>query len=116
VLKNDGFGCILVPDLQRIASLIAEDKMHDPLYTSQAGPVTPHDIVFGFGPALARGHFTMAHKCGFTPTAMMRRLTAAGFGGYALLRRANYELAAVVRKTAWPDSRERDALLATLGL
>jgi hypothetical protein len=47
---------------------------------------------------------------------MTRALTAAGFGGYALLRRANLELAAVVRKRDWGASAERDALLAALGL
>lgn len=116
VLKDDGFACIVVPDLQRIAGLIAEDRMHETLYTAPAGPVTPHDIVFGFGPALARGQMAMAHRCGFTPTAMSRHLTAAGFGGFALLRRANYELAAIARKRDWDQAAERDQLLATLGL
>ena len=116
VLKDDGFACIVVPDLQRIAALIAEDRMHEVLYTAPAGPVTPHDVVFGYGPALARGELPMAHRCGFTPTAMIRHLNGAGFRGYVLLRRANFELAAVVRKTDWPDPGERDALLASLGL
>ena len=116
VLKDDGFACILVPDLQRIATLIAEDRMHETLYTAPAGPITPHDIVFGFGPAIARGQLAMAHRCGFTPSTMMRHLSAAGFGGYAVLRRANYELAAVVRKRDWGHVAERDHLLATLGL
>ena len=116
VLKDDGFACIIVPDLQRIAAYIAEDKMHEPLYTAPAGPVTPHDIVFGFGPAIARGQLAMAHRCGFTPTSMTRHLAAAGFGGYALLRRADFELAAVVRKQDWPGVEERDRLLMNLGL
>jgi SAM-dependent methyltransferase len=116
VLKDDGFACIVVPDLQAVAAYIAQDKMHEVLYVSPAGPVTPHDVVFGFGPALAVGRMTMAHRSGFTPTAMALRLQAAGFGGYALLRRPNLELAAVVRKQAWTDVRERDALLANLGL
>ena len=116
ILKDDGFGCIVVPDLQSIASRIAEDRMHEVLYTSPAGPITPHDVVFGFGQAIARGQLAMAHRCGFTPTVMTQHLNAAGFGGYALLRRANFELAAVVRRQDWPDSGERDALLAALGL
>jgi hypothetical protein len=116
VLKDDGFACILVPDLQTIAGYIAQDRMHEALYTAPAGPVTPHDIVFGFGPALAQGRLTMAHRCGFTPAAMIACLRDAGFGGYAVLRRANFELAAVVRKNDWGDARERDALIAALGL
>jgi SAM-dependent methyltransferase len=116
VLKDDGFACIVVPDLQRIAPYIAEDRMHEVLYTAPAGPVTAHDVVFGYGPAIGRGQVAMAHRCGFTPSVMTRALTAAGFGGYALLRRANLELAAVVRKRDWGASAERDALLAALGL
>jgi SAM-dependent methyltransferase len=116
VLKDDGFACILVPDLQTIAGYIAQDRMHERLYSSPAGPVTPHDVVFGFGPAIAHGRLTMAHRCGFTPAAMTRQLQTAGFGGYALLRRANFELAAVVRKHDWRDPAERDALIAELGL
>jgi SAM-dependent methyltransferase len=116
VLKDDGFACIVVPDLQRIAALIAEDRMHETLYIAPAGPITPHDIVFGFGPAIARGQLAMAHRCGFTPSAMMRHVSAAGFGGYAVLRRANYELAAVVRKRDWDHVAQRDQLLAALGL
>jgi SAM-dependent methyltransferase len=100
----------------RIAGLIAEDRMHEVLYMSAAGPITPHDIVFGHGPALARGQLAMAHRCGFTPTAMTRALAAAGFGGYALLRRPTFELAAVVRKRDWAEVAERDALLAALAL
>ena len=116
VLRDDGFACIVVPDLQTIAGVIAQDRMHETLYQSPAGPITPHDIVYGLGPALARGHLTMAHRSGFTPTAMMSALAKAGFGGIALLRRANFELAAIVRKTDWPDLAARDSLLAALGL
>jgi hypothetical protein len=78
--------------------------------------VTPHDVVFGFGPAIAAGRLTMAHRCGFTPAAMTRHLQAAGFGGYALLRRPNFELAVILRKHDWGDPRERDSLLADLDL
>jgi SAM-dependent methyltransferase len=116
ILKDDGFGCIVVPDLQRIATHIAEDRMHEVLYTSPAGPITPHDVVFGFGKAIARGELAMAHRSGFTPTVMTRHLAAAGFGGYALLRRPNFELAAIVRKQDWGRASDRDELLAALNL
>jgi hypothetical protein len=116
ILKTDGFACIIVPDLQTIATRIAQDRMHEPLYTSPAGPVTPHDVVFGFGPAIANGRLAMAHRCGFTPTTLSQLVQAAGFAGYALLRRANFELAAVVRKRDWGSPAERDALIAELGL
>jgi len=116
VLRDDGFACIVVPDMQRIAGMIAEDRMHETLYVSAAGPVTPHDMVFGFGPAIADGQLAMAHRCGFTPAVMTRCVAEAGFGGYAVLRRANYELAALVRKQDWPRTTDRDALIAALDL
>jgi SAM-dependent methyltransferase len=116
VLKDDGFACIIVPDLQTVAALIAEDRMDEPAYMSAAGPITPHDIVFGFGAAIARGESAMAHRCGFTPAAMTRRLVAARFGGFRLLRRPGFELVAVIRKTEWADARECEALLLALNL
>jgi len=116
VLRNDGFACIIVPDLQRIASWIVDDKMHEPIYTSAAGPITAHDIVYGYGLAIKSGATAMAHKCGFTPTSMIRHITSAGFGGYFLVRRPTFELAAVVRKVNWPNPSERAALQQNLGL
>ncbi len=116
VLKDDGFGCVIVPDVQRVAALIAEDRMHETLYVSAAGPITPHDIIFGHGSAIAGGHTAMAHRCGFTPTVLMRNLEAAGFGGFVVLRRANFELAAIMQKRDWATSADRDALLAALAL
>jgi SAM-dependent methyltransferase len=116
VLNDEGFACIVVPDVQRIAALIAEDRMHETLYVSAAGPITPHDVVFGYGPAIARGHLSMAHRCGFTPTVLMQHLNAAGFGGYVVLRRANYELAAIIRKREWASPADRDELLVALNL
>jgi SAM-dependent methyltransferase len=116
VLKDDGFACVIVPDVQRIAALIAEDRMHETLYVSPAGPITPHDILFGYGPAIARGHLAMAHRCGFTPTVLMQRLDEAGFGGYVVVRRSNFELAAILRKRDWAGPADRDALLAALKL
>ncbi len=116
VLRDDGFACIVVPDMQRIAAMIAEDRMHETLYVSPAGPITPHDMVFGFGPAIADGQLSMAHRCGFTPAVMTRCMMEAGFGGYAVLRRPNFELVALVQKRDWPRTSDRDALIAALGL
>jgi len=116
VLKPDAFACIVVPDLQRIAAFIAEDRILETIYESPAGPITPHDVVYGFGAAIARGQVTMAHRCGFTPAALTRQIVKAGFGGYSLLRRAGFELAAVVRAEDWASPSERDELLAKLGL
>ncbi|HEV2362723.1 MAG TPA: class I SAM-dependent methyltransferase [Caulobacteraceae bacterium] len=116
VLKADGFACILVPDLQRVAELVAQDRLEEVIYDSPAGPVRPHDVIFGLGAALAHGHAEMGHRCGFTPASLQRHLRAAGFEGWALLRRPGFELAAVARARDWPSRGERDALLKRLGL
>jgi SAM-dependent methyltransferase len=116
ILKSDGFACIIVPDLQAIAGHIVADKLHEVMYQSPAGPITAHDIVFGFGPALARGHTSMAHRCGFTPTMLLKRLNETAFAEVVVRRRPSLELAAVARKTRSRDADDRDALLAALEL
>ncbi len=116
VLADDGFACIIVPDLQTIAQYIVADRLHEVLYTSPAGPVTAHDVLFGFGPALAQGRASMAHRCGFTPTVMLRRLDEAKFSEIVLRRRPALELGAVARKTPSATVAARDALLAELEL
>jgi SAM-dependent methyltransferase len=116
VLREGAFACLIVPDLQTIARYIVADRLHEVIYASPAGPVTAHDILFGFGPALAQGHVSMAHRCGFTPTVMMQRLGEIGFAEAVLRRRPNFELAALVLKGPAPSPEERDALLARLEL
>ena len=114
ILAPEGFACIVVPDLQTVAEYIAADRMNEPLYESRAGPITPHDIVFGYGKALAVGHTFMAHRCGFTPKAMLACLADARFGEFAVVRRPNLELAAIAHKTGWRSIEERDDLVRQL--
>src|ERR1700692_3574983 len=73
VLGDDGFACVTVPDLQTIATYIVADKLHETIYESAAGPVSAHDVLFGYGPALAQGLTSMAHRCGFTPTLLLQQ-------------------------------------------
>lgn len=115
ILRPDGLACILTPDLQTVASVIAEDRLHEVLYQSPAGPITPHDVVFGFGHDVARGRIHMAHRCGFTPAVMVQSLSEAGFDTF-VIRRRPYELFAVARRTPWTSDEERMAQLAALGL
>jgi hypothetical protein len=86
------------------------------IYTSPAGPVTAHDVLFGFGPAIARGKLRMAHRSGFTPTTMVNHLKQANFAQFVLRRRPSLELAVVARKTPWPETGEHEALMRQLGL
>jgi SAM-dependent methyltransferase len=116
ILGEDGFFCMIVPDLQTLAEYLVNDRLHEVVYESPAGPVVAHDMLFGYGPYLAQGHLAMAHNCGFTPTLLLQNLQAAPFAQIVLRRRANYELAALACKRAPADDNEREALLAALEL
>lgn len=116
ILVDDGFLCVIVPDLQAIAEYLAADRLHETVYESPAGPVIAHDMIFGFGPYLAQGRASMAHKCGFTPTLLLQKLREAPFAEIIMRRRANSELAAVACKRAAGGNAEREALLAGLEL
>lgn len=117
ILRDDGFVCILVPDLQSIAEFVSADRLYDPIYQSPAGPVTPHDVLFGFGPAIARGNTSMAHHCGFTPGALQRHFLGVPFGEIMLRRRTKtLELAALARAIPHRDEAERNTLIAALEL
>ncbi len=79
VLKPDGYALISCPDLQSIAALVAADKLDDTAYTSPAGPIAAHDMLYGHRGALARGMTFMAHRTGFTATTLGNALISAGF-------------------------------------
>jgi hypothetical protein len=117
VLTDTGFACIIVPDLQAIAHWIAEDRLHDMIYRSAAGPITAHDMIWGFGPAIARGKPEMAHRCGFTPTLFLESLKVAGFSEIVLRRRAHLlELAGLALQKQSESAEQRARLMRELGL
>ncbi|MBV8362791.1 MAG: class I SAM-dependent methyltransferase [Deltaproteobacteria bacterium] len=116
VLRETGFACVIVPDLQAIAHWIATDRLRETIYQSEAGPVTAHDMLWGFGAAIARGKIAMAHHCGFTPSSFLDCFKEAGFAEIVLRRRSNYlELAALAfRRRA--NAIQRKTLMAELEL
>jgi SAM-dependent methyltransferase len=117
VLRDDGFACVIVPDLQSVGTYLVADRLHEPAYQSAAGPVTPHDIIFGFGAAIAEGRASMAHRCGFTPGMLQRCFRQVPFAEVLLRRRVpQLELAAVARATPAIDDAERMDLMGALGL
>lgn len=87
VLAEDGIAVITCPDLQTIAVHVANDNLADTLYNSPAGPITPLDVLYGHGAALAAGHHYMAHKTGFTLKTLTQALHTAGFTTSAGKRR-----------------------------
>lgn len=117
VVRDDGFVCVIVPDLQAVANYVAADRLHEPIYDSPAGPVTAHDIFFGYGAAIASGRPSMAHHCGFTPGALQRCFEHLAFGEILLRRRVeSLELVALARVRPPKDAHEREALFSALGL
>jgi len=103
VLKPEGFLVLTCPDLQSVCALVAEDKLGEAAYQSAAGGITPHDILYGHGDALARGHHFMAHKCGFTFKTLTQAVHGAGFAVSAGKRRSRgLDLWLVACKSALP--------------
>lgn len=90
VLKPDGFVILTCPDLQSVAALVAQDKLMEPAYVAPAGPITPHDILYDYGRALAAGNHYMAHRCGFTRRTLTQALQAAGFPALGVMQRAAF--------------------------
>jgi SAM-dependent methyltransferase len=117
VLCENGFACIIVPDLQAIAHWIATDRLHETIYESAAGPVTAHDMVWGFSRAIAHGETGMAHHCGFAPTLFLECLKEAGFSEIVLRRRrSTLELAGLALQRPSESVEQRKKLMAALGL
>ena len=117
ILRSDGFVCVIVPDLQTVGRYIVADRLQEAIYESDAGPVTAHDVVFGFGAALARGHKSMAHRCGFTPSMLQQSFMQQSYGEILIRRNVEkLELVALARITPARDDDERGALLSALQL
>jgi SAM-dependent methyltransferase len=111
VLAPGGFAVITCPDLQSLAELIVADRLDQPAYLADAGPITPLDILYGHGQALAAGQTHMAHRTGFTHRTLVKALTDAGFGSIATLRRRPaFDIWAVATRDRQP--RETMATLA----
>lgn len=109
VLRPEGFLVVTCPDLQSVCTLIANDKLLEPAYTSPAGPIAPLDILYGHRPAMAKGNLFMAHRCGFTARTLAGTLQAMGFQTVAGKRREHpaYDLWALACKALVPEDAIR---------
>lgn len=86
VLKEGGLLVITMPDLQTVASYVAEGRLEEPLYTCPAGPISPIDILYGWRKEVSEGNHFMAHKGGFTAKSLAGHLLNAGFSGIRVHR------------------------------
>ena len=78
-LKSDGFVLITCPDLKSVCSLVSQDKLLEPAYSSSKGSISPIDIIYGHRKSIAEGNIYMAHKCGFTEKVLINVLKQSGF-------------------------------------
>ena len=79
VLYDDGIVFIRCPDLQTVCEAVVQDKLLEPLYESSAGPISPIDILYGHRKFIAQGNEYMAHKGGFTYSALNASFFEVGF-------------------------------------
>jgi hypothetical protein len=82
VLKEGTFAQIRVPDIHEVMRITLERclDIDDVLYTSNAGPITVLDVLYGYGVEIERsGHDFFAHKTGFTEKSLTQALLRAGF-------------------------------------
>ncbi len=109
VLKPGGQLRLAVPDLQGVAALVAQGGLEDTLYMSNVGPITPLDVIYGYGAAIAAGNHFMAHRTGFTAQTLGRALQAAGFEPVVLWRLEEaYELQAKAFRPPAPAGALRE--------
>ena len=91
VIRPGGFLLITLPDMQTVATYVALGKLEQPLYKSPAGPISPLDIIYGFGSAIAKGNTFMAHRTAFTGETLGKKMLMAGFCNVTV-KREEYDL------------------------
>jgi len=82
VLKPDGFVYLVVPDIAGVMRQVAEKGLDisDVLYQSPAGPITVHDVIYGYSVEIERsGNPFFAHKTGFSERSLIATFQAAKY-------------------------------------
>lgn len=101
VLKPNGYADIRVPDMTAVLKAMVTRNMDidDVLYTAPAGPISVHDVIYGWGAEIERsGVDFYAHKRGFTAKSLTAALQAAGFARTAVSE-TGFEIRALAFKT-----------------
>jgi len=111
VLKPDGFVDVRVPDITSVLKAVVDNGMEldDVLYISPAGPISAHDVIYGWGAEIERsGVDFFAHKRGFSAKSLSLSLEKAGFVQVHTVV-SNFEVRALAFKTD-PTAEQRNAL------
>lgn len=80
MLKDNGIAIIIVPNLKFIAEKIVSGNIHEPLYVSDAGPVSALEMIYGL--VMNVDEPFMYHKTGFTEeyaSALLSSMNITGF-------------------------------------
>lgn len=104
-LGEGGFVLLTVPDAQLAATYVANNRPTEVVYSAPAGGITAHDMLYGFGKALAKGALHMAHHSCFTTHSLSTMLREAGFCSITV-RNEKFDLVAVAHRFSY-DSPER---------
>jgi hypothetical protein len=113
VLNDDGIVVLECPDLQSASEAIVNDKLLEPLYESDSGPIAPIDLLYGLRGDLQRGNEYMAHKCGFTYSTLTAVFKDAGFTKWIGGRRPNFFDLCIVASKAEISDKDLNYLAST---
>jgi hypothetical protein len=97
LINSCGAVDIHVPDIGELMKIVVQNNMdiNDFLYESNTGPITVHDVLFGYHVELEKtGNDFFAHKTGFSMQGIEKVLHMNGFP-YVYLGAANLEIRAV---------------------
>ena len=79
VLKPGGKLILDLPDVESVAAAIPKVGLEGTLYEAPCGKITPHDVLFGLGSAVAAGNEYYAHRTAFTRDSLEDALKKAQF-------------------------------------
>ena len=112
MLNANGFAEVRVPDIAAVIKAVLEQglELDDVLYQSAAGPISAHDVLYGYQVEIVEsGKDYYAHKTGFTPNSLIRLLREGGFQHVFLHSDEYLGIHAMAFKTA-PTSEQRALL------
>jgi SAM-dependent methyltransferase len=98
VLKPGGEALIGTPDLEALGRVLAAGRLEDTLIRAEAGAISALDIVYGLRSDIEGGREYMAHRTGFTPRTLGRRLHQVGFAQIQVARPEPYAMLVRARR------------------
>lgn len=80
ILKKDAAAILITPNLGSLGPYM-HDRLDETVYTTQAGPIAPLDMIYGYRGFTARGMTGMMHKIGFNAALLHAILKRFGIQG-----------------------------------